>query len=157
MVMISLSFVYYEPYLIFLAGHKVFWIAVPIISHYQVKLSLSTAHNNRSTPTAIVDDVPDTSSTFIPKYNESIASANAREIIATMAWTRMSIENVIESADYKKTIYYQGDYQRGDHFNCFCHSIIRTITEYIFACMPHLPFTLHCWLSIASLTYDDLN
>jgi hypothetical protein len=115
------SFVYYEPYLIFLAGHKVFWIAdLSIISHYQIKLPLSPVHNNMSTPTAIVDDIPDTSSTFIPKYNESIiASANARGIIATMAWTRMNIENVIESSHYKNTIYYHGDYQRGDHFNCF--------------------------------------
>jgi hypothetical protein len=112
------SFVFYEPYLIFLGGHKALWIAdLSIIGHYQVKFSLSTAHNNMSTPIASVDDVPDTSSTFVPKYNDFIiANARVHGITATAAWTQMNIENIIQSSDYKKTIYYQGDHPRGDQW-----------------------------------------
>jgi hypothetical protein len=140
------SYYYYEPYLIYLARHEQFWIAdLSILSHFHLKLSHSQraiidtdvtmptlahvaadiAPPSSSSSGSSISPLPSSSpsilqsSSFVPKYNETIMT-NARTdgINVTIAWTRLNIDCIIDSPAYRNTIYYKGRHQLGDCLIC---------------------------------------
>jgi hypothetical protein len=140
------SYYYYEPYLIYLARYEQFWIAdLSILSHFHLKLSHSQraiidtdvtmptlAHvaadiaPSSSSSGSSISPLPSSSpsilqssSSFVPKYNETIMT-NARTdgINLTIAWTRLNIDCIIDSPAYRNTIRYRGHHPVGDCLTC---------------------------------------